>query len=215
VRLHESDHHVLPPASQRTALPQHGEGLAGSRRGAQVQVQRAASGWFRQVAERGADAVLLPRDLAPGGVVGVQLGITPPVHRDVQLPGGLVLGEAGAQDVGEEADGQGAVAAAAQRPVDGAHQLRPPQRRAGEYLLAVLDARAGEDPAAARQCQPVATELGEPEQHQRVNQRQQGIHLKAEAVRQVGQVGRAVVTAEQDLRKTRQPVDSGPRQRPT
>ena len=48
--------------------------------------------------------------------------------------------------------------------------------------------------AAARQRQPVATELGEAED-QRVNQRQQGVHLKAKAVRQVSQVGRAIMTA--------------------
>lgn len=80
---------------------------------------------FRQVAERGADAVILLCNLPPGGVIGVKLGITPPVHGDVQLPGGLVLAEAGTQDVGEEADGQGAIEAAAQSPVDGADQRRP------------------------------------------------------------------------------------------
>lgn len=125
--LHEADHHVLPVAPQYPAVPQHGEGLAGPRRGAQVQVQGAAPDRFRQVTERGADAVIFPGDLAPAGVVGVQLGVTPPVHGDVQLPGGLILAEAGTQDVGEEADGQGAVAAAAQRPVDGANQRRPLQ----------------------------------------------------------------------------------------
>ncbi len=211
--LHEADHHVLAPVPQRPALAQHSEGLAGAWRGAQVQVHRAPPDRFRQVRQSGTDAVILADDLAAGRVVGVKLAVAAPVHRDVKLPGCLVLAVPGAQDVGEEASRQVAVDAAAQRPVNGAHQRRAVQRRRGEDLFAVLDARAGEDPSAARQRQPLAAEIGEPEQYQCVNERQQVVDLKAQVVGQVGEVSRTVMPAEQDLGEAGQPVHGGLRQR--
>ena len=56
-------------------------------------------------------------------------------------------------------------------------------------------------------------QLGEAEQDQRVDQRQQVVDLQAQAVGQVGQVGRAAVPAEHDLGQAGQAVDGGPRQR--
>ncbi len=210
--LSESDHHVLAPVAQRPAIPQHGEGLPGPWRGAQVQVQRAAPGWFRQVSQAGADAVLFADDLATGRVIGVKLGVTAPVHGDVELPDGLVLTDAGTEDVGEEAGREVAVEAAAQGAVDRADQRCPVQRGPGEHLLAVLDARAREDPSAARQRKLLAAEFREAEQHQCVDERKQVIDFKAQAGGQVGQVGRAVIPAEQDLGQAGQPVNGGLRQ---
>ena len=61
--------------------------------------------------------------------------------------------------------------------------------------------------------EPLAAELGEAEQHQCVNQRKQVIDLKAQVVGQVGQVGGAVMLAEQDLGQAGQAVHGGLRQR--
>ena len=167
----------------------------------------------RRVGQGGADALLLPDDLAAGRVVGVQLGVPAPVHGGVQLAGRVLLAEAGPQDVGEEAGRQVAVQAAAQRPVDGPDQRRAVQRGPGEDLLAVLDAGPGEHLAVGGQLQPVVVQLGEAEQDQRVDQRQQVVDLQAQAVGQVGQVGRAAVAAQHDLGQAGQAVDGGPRQR--
>ena len=176
-------------------------------------MQGAAPRWFGPVGQGGADAVLFADDLAAGRVVGVQLGVAAPVHGHVQLPGRLVLPDAGTQDVGEEAGGEVAVEAAAQGPEDGAYQRRAVQGGPGEYLLAVLDAGAREDAAAAGQCQPLSVQPGEAEQHQRVDEREQVVHLKAQVFGQVGQVGRAVVPAKQDLSQAGQAVHRRLRQR--
>ena len=168
-------------------------------------MQRAAPGRFGPVSQGGADAAGFADDLAASRVVGVQLGVAAPVHGDVQLPGGLVFTEVGTQDVGEEGR-QVAVEASAQGPVDGAHQRCVVQGSPGEYFLAVLDAGAREDPAMAGQRQPLAAEPGEAEQHQRVDEGEQVVHLEAQVVGQVGQVGRAVMPAKQDLGQARYAV---------
>ena len=86
-------------------------------------------------------------------------------------------------------------------------QRGPVQRRPGEFsLLSWIFAPAKIRPSRDRTSRS-SLKPGEPEHDQRVHQGQQLIDLKTQVVGQVGQVGRAVVTAQQDFGEAGQPVD--------